>query len=87
MIAKYSKFSNRSFCIFCGVVASSRQLTRLDSISRSPVYAQFSETLSGVAVIRAYGRQRHFESVVCSKQMDLVFTLPTEYFRNCLCYH
>ena len=31
-----------------------RELQRLDSISRSPVYALFSETLSGLSTIRAF---------------------------------
>ena len=31
-----------------------RELKRLDSVSRSPIYALFSETLDGVATIRAY---------------------------------
>jgi len=34
--------------------ASSRELKRLDSISRSPVYAHFTETLDGMATIRAF---------------------------------
>eukprot|EP00048_Salpingoeca_helianthica_P002825 m.61104 g.61104 ORF g.61104 m.61104 type:complete len:1523 (-) comp12327_c0_seq3:30-4598(-) len=41
-------------------VATSRQLQRLESVSRSPIYALFSETLNGVTSIRAYGRQRQF---------------------------
>ena len=34
-----------------------RELKRLDSVSRSPIYALFGETLEGVAVIRAFGAQ------------------------------
>ncbi|KAF9107853.1 hypothetical protein BGX29_004457 [Mortierella sp. GBA35] len=34
-------------------IASSRSLKRIDSVSRSPVYQHFSETLSGVSTIRA----------------------------------
>ncbi|KAH9623110.1 hypothetical protein KSS87_021146, partial [Heliosperma pusillum] len=34
--------------------STSREVKRLDSISRSPVYAQFSETLNGLSSIRAY---------------------------------
>ncbi|KAL4010215.1 hypothetical protein IC575_030445 [Cucumis melo] len=33
---------------------TSREVRRLDSISRSPVYAQFTEALNGVSTIRAY---------------------------------
>ncbi|XP_037669575.1 multidrug resistance-associated protein 1 isoform X1 [Choloepus didactylus] len=41
-------------------VASSRQLKRLESVSRSPVYSHFSETLLGVSVIRAFEEQQRF---------------------------
>ncbi|XP_075422206.1 multidrug resistance-associated protein 1-like isoform X3 [Ascaphus truei] len=41
-------------------VATSRQLKRLESVSRSPVYSHFNETLLGVSVIRAFGEQKQF---------------------------
>uniref|UniRef100_A0A8C1JAS4 Multidrug resistance-associated protein 1 n=1 Tax=Cyprinus carpio TaxID=7962 RepID=A0A8C1JAS4_CYPCA len=41
-------------------VASSRQLKRLESVSRSPVYTHFNETLLGTSVIRAFGEQQRF---------------------------
>ncbi|XP_047942047.1 ABC transporter C family member 2-like [Salvia hispanica] len=34
--------------------STAREVKRLDSISRSPVYAQFGEALNGVSTIRAY---------------------------------
>lgn len=38
----------------------SRETKRLDSISRSPVYSQFSETLGGLSTIRAYSQTARF---------------------------
>ncbi|ORZ37968.1 hypothetical protein BCR44DRAFT_1497559 [Catenaria anguillulae PL171] len=38
----------------------SRELKRLDSLTRSPIYSLFTETLSGVSVIRAYHHEDRF---------------------------
>ncbi|GAA5802280.1 hypothetical protein HPULCUR_007743 [Helicostylum pulchrum] len=38
---------------------SSRDLKRLNSVSRSPIYSHFNETVVGVATIRAFGAQRY----------------------------
>ena len=41
-------------------VATSRQLRRLDSVTRSPIYSFFSETVSGLPVVRAFQHQQRF---------------------------
>ena len=43
-------------------ISSSRDLKRLESVQRSPLYQQFGETLSGMTTIRAYGDERRFIS-------------------------
>jgi ABC-type multidrug transport system fused ATPase/permease subunit len=51
-------------CLFYFVATfylrASRDLKRLESVHRSPLFQQFGETLSGMTTIRAYGDERRF---------------------------
>eukprot|EP00055_Hartaetosiga_balthica_P014402 m.78839 g.78839 ORF g.78839 m.78839 type:complete len:1578 (-) comp8586_c0_seq2:145-4878(-) len=57
-------------------VATSRQLKRLQSVSLSPIYSHFGETLSGVSSIRAYQRE---ESFILENQQQLDTNLQAYY--------
>jgi ABC-type multidrug transport system fused ATPase/permease subunit len=48
--------------VLIGVIylRASRDLKRIESIQRSPLYQHFGETLSGISTIRAYGDERRF---------------------------
>lgn len=39
---------------------TSRELKRLDSVSKSPIFAHFQESLSGISTIRAYRQESRF---------------------------
>lgn len=41
-------------------LSTSRELKRLDSVTRSPIYAHFQETLGGLTTIRAFQQMNRF---------------------------
>ena len=41
-------------------LATSREVKRLDAVTRSPIFAWFSESLAGLSTIRAFGQQSIF---------------------------
>ncbi|RKO91071.1 P-loop containing nucleoside triphosphate hydrolase protein, partial [Blyttiomyces helicus] len=56
------------YCLVANVyLLTSRDLKRLESVSRSPLFSQFSETLSGVETVRAYGAQGRLTSEIYEK--------------------
>ncbi|KAI8581235.1 hypothetical protein K450DRAFT_233756 [Umbelopsis ramanniana AG] len=68
--------------IFIGTyyVRASRELKRINSVTRSPIFSQFSETLVGVTTIRAYGQEKPFMSEMLNRldeNMRSYYTLWT----------
>ena len=59
-------------------IKTSRELTRLDSLSRSPIYALFTETLDGLSTIRAFGD----EARMVTKSNRLLDSNQRAYFLN-----
>jgi ABC-type multidrug transport system fused ATPase/permease subunit len=59
-------------------------VTRLESVTRSPIYADFSETLSGLSSIRAYGLQHQFadklEKAVDCNTVPLILSSQAGYW-------
>lgn len=49
-------------------LASSRELTRLDSITKAPVIQHFSESVAGVMTIRCFNKQERF----CQENIERV---------------
>ncbi|KAH8928683.1 P-loop containing nucleoside triphosphate hydrolase protein [Atractiella rhizophila] len=48
-------------------LSASREFRRLESISKSPIYSQFGETLHGLVTIRAFNCQGRFDEEVADK--------------------
>ncbi|XP_051136193.1 ABC transporter C family member 2-like isoform X2 [Andrographis paniculata] len=66
------------YCAYLYYQSTARETKRLDSITRSPVYAQFGEVLNGLSTIRAYKAYDHMAQIN-GQSMDnnVRFTLLT----------
>ncbi|KAJ2109796.1 Transporter of the ATP-binding cassette (ABC) [Coemansia sp. RSA 922] len=51
-------------------LSASREIKRFESVTKSPIYTQFGETLSGVSTIRAYGQENRFKQTNYAKIDD-----------------
>ena len=61
-------------------IKSSRQLKRLESISKSPIFSHFSESVVGMSTIRAYSQSNRF----VQENMDKVSTnVQCNYYNFC----
>ncbi|KAJ1725528.1 Transporter of the ATP-binding cassette (ABC) [Coemansia erecta] len=43
-------------------LSTSREIKRFESVTKSPIYTQFGETINGVSTIRAYGQEARFRA-------------------------
>jgi ABC-type multidrug transport system fused ATPase/permease subunit len=60
---------------------SSRELKRVDAVSRSPLYAHFSETLAGMSIIRAYAAEGRMTQM-SNEKLDTNIAVILLYFQT-----
>ena len=57
-----------------GYLNSGRDLRRMESTTRSPIFSGFGETLAGIVTVRAFSAERRFSDNL-HKQIDLTTTM------------
>ena len=62
-------------------IQACRDCRRIESVGKSPIFAQFGETLDGLTSIRAY----KYESMFDSKMIKLIIDCNNAYFMNSRC--
>ncbi|KAF5404162.1 Multidrug resistance-associated protein 1 [Paragonimus heterotremus] len=62
-------------------ICTGRQLKRIDSVRRSPIFSHFQESLMGATSIRAYGKVQDF----INKSDQLMDENQTAYYPNLIC--
>lgn len=58
----YSKF-------FIAYTNTARDIRRIESVLRSPIFSSFGELLDGVVTVRAFGEEKRF-LINCTKRLD-----------------
>ncbi|KAK9469339.1 P-loop containing nucleoside triphosphate hydrolase protein [Lipomyces arxii] len=73
------------FALFFGInelyLRPSRELKRIEAVTRSPIFQYFGETLAGLSTIRAYAHERRFMVSI----MSVVDSNTRPYFLNWVC--
>lgn len=53
-----------------GYISTGRDMRRMQSTTRSPIFAAFAETLEGIVTVRAFGAERRFLAILL-RRIDL----------------
>lgn len=67
MLYIYSLLATAYVFIGAYYITASRELKRIESVTKSPLYSHFGETLIGVSTIRAFGVETRFMEEVLTK--------------------